>query len=132
MDRVSSMDAFLAYALTESLNAEKKAQTCAQLIESGNKRIEESIKRASEADIEARDRVNIPLKEYEKMKMTIQKLTDLNLQYEEWFDKIGFPYALEVIPDSVKRWSTEVTGGPLNIPRIRFRVEFDVKKRMMP
>lgn len=92
----------------------------------------DAIKHASNADVEARDRVDITLKEYECMKQMIKELTGLVHDYEAFFQKINFPFGEDVIPESIETtFSDNFQSSPLDPGKFRVRIEFEVKRRQV-
>ena len=64
-------------------------------------------------DFETRDRVDISLKEYEKMKDRIRELESKKDAYEKILSKFNFPIDAQVVPGSVK---TSYKESPMSDP----------------
>ena len=93
--------------------------------------VTDAIERSSKADIEARDRVNISLGEYERMKDDIRNLQYLVRDYEAFLEKIRYPFGEKVIPETVKTWYTNrdpISLNPLAPNRMRIRIEFEIER----
>lgn len=98
-------------------------------LKSTGKSITDSIANATEADIKARDRVNISLVEYKSLIHRIKELEWENRVCRTMLDKIKIPYTENIDPDSVEVLYTDLIGNPLDFTRkIRYRIEFDIIK----
>ena len=64
-------------------------------------------------ELETRDRVDISLKEYEKMKDRIRELESEKDAYEKILSKFNFPIDAQVVPGSVK---TSYKESPMSDP----------------
>ena len=87
-----------------------------------NEILAEKIEAATKADIEARDRVDISLEEYNHMKNQIRKLEVENGRLKTLLEKIRFPFSLNVVPDTI---STCYCHDPMDFMvnvEIRFKV----------
>lgn len=90
----------------------------------------EAIAKYTKMEVEARNRVDISLAEYESMKEQIRKLEDENASFKRVLDKLHFPvHAIDrVKPDTVKVLCSENEGDPLKPSSLKYRIEFDVEQ----
>ena len=79
----------------------------------------------SKAEIKARDRVNISLEEYKRMKKENEQLRYDNEQLRNYFAKLEFPVDLRIIPDSIRTEYSEDLMRSL----VHWRIMFDVEGR---
>ena len=56
----------------------------------------------SENEIKSKDRVNISLEEYERMKKEIEELKNENYSYENYFKRLNFPYDVKPIVGTIE------------------------------
>ena len=68
-------------------NVEKAARTIAE----SNRELTKAIEAASNAEIKARDRVDISLEEYERLKEREKQLSSVKEYYEKLLSKLGVP-----------------------------------------
>lgn len=116
------LDKYLAYTVINnaSMNASRSLS-----------KVAEAVERASKAEVESRNRVDITLKEYEQMKDDIRVLNGLVRDYEEFFNKINFPFGEKVIPETIQTMYSDVySRNPLDPGKIRVRIEFEVERRI--
>lgn len=116
------LDKYLAYTAMNnaSMNASRSLS-----------KVAEAVERASKAEVESRNRVDITLKEYEQMKEDIRVLNGLVRDYETYFEKIGFPFGEKVIPETIQTMYSDVySQNPLDPRKIRVRIEFEVERRI--
>lgn len=66
-----------------------------------NKRLETTLRENLERDIAARDRVDISLQEYLKMKRDGEDLSAENMRLKAFFRKIGLPINIPIIEGSI-------------------------------
>lgn len=114
------LDKYLAYTAINnaSMNASRSLS-----------KVAEAVERASKAEVESRNRVDITLKEYEQMKEDIRVLNGLVRDYEEFFNKINFPFGEKVIPETIQTTYSDVySRNPLDPGKIRVRIEFEVER----
>lgn len=92
------------------------------LIAESNREYARKLKEISDAEIKSKDRVNITLEEYETMKKQIEWLEYEVRRLQSIFEKIEFPFNLDVIPDSIE---TTYCNDHLNFRKI-FNIQFAV------
>ena len=100
-------------------------------IAESNRQLGDKLEAISKAEIQSKDRVDIPLSEYERMKSQIAKLESDNRQLHGILEQIEFPFELvdSIIPGSFETYYTD-NPNPVSLARIRrFRIEFDVDRR---
>ena len=76
-----------------------------------------------EADVKARDRVNISLEDYNDMRNQIRKLETENHRLKYFLEKIHFPFNLNVVPDTI---CTRYNSDPMDFMvgvEIRFKID---------
>lgn len=88
-------DGLIAHAISESAVAAKSAN-----IAMG--KVAEAIETASIADLQARDRVDISLAEYNRMRSEINALKFENCRLKELLEKIEFPLDVKILPGSLR------------------------------
>lgn len=95
-------------------------------IKTASKELSDRMSEISRDEIKARDRVDISLEEYERMKEEIRFLRAENAKFREIYESMKIPADLDIIPDSIEveysydhRWM-----------RTRYRIMFDVDGRI--
>ena len=81
-------------------------------IAQSNDRLAHTLSENSKREVAARDRVDITLAEYLKMKEDIEILTRENQRLTDFFLKIGLPINFPIIPDSIQKY---VSDGPFDV-----------------
>ena len=81
-------------------------------IAASNDRLANTLHDNSVREVAARDRVDITLAEYLKMKEDIATLTSENRRLTDFFLKIGLPIDLPIIPSSIQKY---VSDGPFDV-----------------
>lgn len=81
-------------------------------IAASNDRLANTLHDNSVREVAARDRVDITLAEYLKMKEDIEILTRENQRLTDFFLKIGLPIDFPIIPDSIQKY---VSDGPFDV-----------------
>ena len=94
-------------------------------ISQGTIQLTETIEAANDKEIEARDRVNISLEEYNKLVSKVRILENENSNYRKFFNALGVPYDLPIIPESAILRKELL--GPLSIDTQKYQIEFDVR-----
>ena len=92
------------------------------LIAKSNREYNEKLEEISKAEIKSKNRVDISLEEYETMKKQIEWLEYEVRRLQSIFEKIEFPFNLDVIPDSIE---TTYCNDHLNFRKI-FNIQFAV------
>ena len=90
------------------------------VIAESNKEYAKKLEDISKAEIKSKDRVDIPLEEYETMKKHIEWLNWEVHRLQSILEKIEVPFDLDIIPDSIR---TSYCNDPANCRKI-FNVEF--------
>lgn len=99
------------------------------LIAKSNKEYNEKLEEISKAEIKSKNRVDISLEEYETMKKQIEWLEYEVRRLQSIFEKIEFPFNLDVIPDSIETTYCNDHSNFRRIFNIRFAVDdFEIKK----
>ena len=112
-----------AYAYLKGANTIAQSNDrLADSIASSNRKLGERLESISQAEIKSKDRVDISLEEYEKMKHTIKSLTCENDWLREILNRIEAPLDKKIIPDSIRTYYCE---DPMNF-RYVFNVEFAI------
>lgn len=108
---------YLAKAELRPMNYNAKIE-----LAKSNEMLAEKIEAATKADIEARNRVDISLEEYNTMKNDIRKLEVENGRLKTLLEKINFPFSLNVVPDTIStRYCHDAMDFMVNV-EIRFKV----------
>ena len=76
-------------------------------IAQSNDRLAHTLSENSKREVAARDRVDITLAEYLKMKEDIAALTAANQRLTDFFLKIGLPIDFPIIPGSIHKYVSE-------------------------
>lgn len=92
-------------------------------IRQANEELADRMSEISHAEIKAKDRVDISLEEYERMKHELEHYRGENAKFRAIFDSVKIPINLKIIPESIRTeymvdrqwWCT------------RYRIEFDVE-----
>lgn len=107
----------------------KSNNNLAETIRFSNRELGEKLENISQAEIKSKDRVDITLEEYERMKRTIEKLTFDNRCMSEVLDRIEVPIHRKIIPDSIRNYCTKDLAHHRCIYTIEFAIdEWDMDK----
>lgn len=81
------------------------------------------LKDISEAEIKSKDRVDITLEEYERLKSDLDMFRTQSMRLEAMFDRIGIPYHVfdKIVPESI---SVSTCDNHMNFMK-RFYIQFD-------
>lgn len=115
--KAAAMVAASNYAVAEA------SRENAREIAKSNDRLAGTLKENSEREVAARDRVDITLAEYMKMKTDIENLSAENRRLKALFGKIGLPYEVPILPDSICKWTFADVGRPFDFKK-KFLIEF--------
>lgn len=88
-----------------------------------NRELGQALKDISDAEIKSKDRVDITLEEYERMKNEISSLTYENRRLRNILERIDVPLDKEIVPNSIETYWCD---SPFDCKR-RFRIEFDIE-----
>jgi hypothetical protein len=118
-----------AYAYLKGAQAVAKSNDrLADTIACSNRRLGEKLESISQAEIKSKDRVDITLEEYERMKSEIKRLTYENEGMREILGKIEAPLDKKIIPDSIRTWYCEDIMNCRNIFHVEFAIdEWDMR-----
>ena len=78
----------------------------AREIARSNDRLAGTLRENSKREVAARDRVDITLAEYMKMKTDIENLSAENRRLKALFGKIGLPFDVPIMPNSIQKYMT--------------------------
>lgn len=117
--QISESNDRVAYAMRE--NGRAIAESNRQVAASYD-RLGDTLRENSAKEIAARDRVDIPLSEYLRMKEDIERLSSENRRLQALLGRIGFPFDLPVVPDSIRKY--ECLEPSLMDLTQRFMIEF--------
>lgn len=107
----------------------RRAAVC---IAVSNDRMSRTLRENSEREVAARDRVDITLAEYTRMKDTIEKLSAENRTLRNFFGKIGLPIDAPILPDSIHKMTCCNADNFLDFSQ-RFLIEFSCDmSRLLP
>lgn len=113
-----------AYAYLKGAQAVAKSNDrLADTIACSNRRLGEKLESISQAEIKSKDRVDITLEEYERMKSEIKRLTYENEGMREILGKIEAPLDKKIIPDSIRTWYCEDIMNRRNIFQVQFAID---------
>lgn len=112
----------LAYLMGADVIAESN-NNLAETIRFSNRELGEKLESISQAEIKSKDRVDITLEEYERMKRTIEKLTFDNRCMSEVLDRIEVPIHRKIIPDSIRNYCTKDLAHHRYIYTIEFAID---------
>ena len=87
-----------------------------------NRELGQTLKGISEAEIKSKDRVDITLEEYERMKYEISSLSYENNRLKNILERIEVPLDKEIVPNSIRSYWCD---SPFEFKR-RYRIEFDI------
>lgn len=87
-----------------------------------NRELGETFRSISEAEIKSKDRVDITLEEYERMKYEIGSLSYENNRLRNILERIEVPLDKEIVADSIRTYWCD---NPYDFKR-KFRIEFDI------
>lgn len=94
-----------------------------------NRELGEKLETISNAEIKSKDRVDISLAEYEKMKSKIRALSYEVDRLTHILKRIEVPLDKEIIPDSIETYWSEDAVNRRHIFNVRFAVnDFDLMK----
>lgn len=111
----------LAYLTSAGMIAQSNAKLGNDICKS-NRELGEKLESISKAEIKSKDRVNISLEEYEKMKREIKSLSYEVDRLTNILTRIDVPLDKEIIPDSIRtHWCDDALYH-----RHIFRIEFAV------
>lgn len=97
---------------------------------SANTQLSRTLKDISELEIRSKDRVNITLAEYERMKEEISDLSYENRKLRSIFEQIEFPFNEEIVPGSVNVfWADDIDFCNFTNRR-RCHIQFDVELKL--
>ena len=115
--KAAAMVAASNYAVAEA--SRENARQIAQ----SNDRLAGTLKENSEREVAARDRVDITLAEYLKLKQDIAELSEENRQLIALCGKIGLPYNVPVITDSIRKYTCMGSPSVFDFTQ-KFLIEF--------
>lgn len=118
--QVSESNDRVALAMLE--NGRHVASSNRQIAES-NDRLGAVLRENSDKEIAARDRVDITLSEYLKLKQDIAMLSEENRTLKALYGKIGLPCDVPILPDSIRKYQCFDFGGLMDFTQ-RFLIEF--------
>ncbi len=95
----------------------------ARKVAASNDRLAATLRENSQKEIAARDRVDITLAEYLKLKQDIAVLSDENRRLRALFGKIGLPCDVPILLDSIRKYQCLDFGGCMDFTQ-RFLIEF--------
>lgn len=107
---------FNKYIISDNNEAARK-------VAASNDRLAATLRENSQKEIAARNRVDITLAEYLKLKQDIAELSDENRRLIALFGKIGLPCDVPILPDSIRKYQCLDFGGPMDFEQ-RFLIEF--------
>lgn len=111
----------LAYLMGADMIAQSNEKLGNDICKS-NRELGEKLEAISNAEIRSKDRVNITLEEYEKMKNEIKSLSSEVYRLSRILERIDVPLDKEIIPDSIRTyWCDDALHC-----RHKFIVEFAV------
>lgn len=86
------------------IHSEDNSREAARILDGSIARFGNKLAEISREEVKARDRVDITLAEYERMKNLISDLSAENRRLRGVFEKIGVPADLPIIQDSIRRY----------------------------
>lgn len=95
----------------------------AREVAKSNDRLAHTLSENSQREVAARDRVDITLTEYLKLKQDIAELSEENRYLKALYGKIGLPYDVPILPDSIRKYQCFNIQGCLDFTH-RFLLEF--------
>lgn len=95
----------------------------AREIAKSNDRLSGTLRENSEREVAARDRVDITLAEYLQMKKQIQELSEENRYLKALCGKIGLPYDVPILPDSIRKFTAMSVPSFMDFTK-KFLIEF--------
>lgn len=99
------------------------SRDAARILARSYKQLSDSMRETSEREIESRNRVDITLAEYERLKEENQRLRRENDFFEKCLIKMGVPPDLPIIQDSIKRCYCRDPIGSMDGVRIEFKFD---------
>mgnify|MGYP007115353352 CR=1 FL=1 len=118
--QISESNDRVALAMLE--NGRHVASSNRQIAESNN-RLGDILRESSDKEIAARDRVDITLSEYLKLKQDIAMLSEENRTLKALYGKIGLPCDVPILPDSIRKYQCIDSPGFMDLTQ-RFLIEF--------
>lgn len=111
----------LAYFMGADMIAQSNKRLGEDILQS-NRELGETLESISKAEIKSKDRVNITLEEYEKMKNEIKSLSSEVYRLSRILERIDVPLDKEIIPNSIRTfWCDDAINN-----RAKFIIEFAV------
>lgn len=101
----------------------QEVRHAARDIAKSNDRLGATLRENSKREVEARDRVDITLAEYLKLKQDIAELSEENRRLIALCGKIGLPYNVPVITDSIRKYTCMGSPSVFDFTQ-RFLIEF--------
>lgn len=111
----------LAYLMSADMIAQSNAKLGNDIL-NANRELGKKLEDISNAEIRSKDRVDISLEEYEKMKNEIKSLSSEVYRLSRILERIDVPLDKEIIPDSIRTYWCD---DAINF-RHKFIVEFAV------
>jgi hypothetical protein len=107
------------------INDNHSAVTAANITAKSNKELGEKLESIAKDEIKSKDRVDIPLKEYLKMRERIRVLEEQNSRMGVLINRIGIPFEEldKIDPNTVNVYHNE---NPTRFTR-RYQIIFDVE-----
>ena len=87
-----------------------------------NRELGERLQRISDDEIKSKNRVNISLEEYERMKHEIKSLSYESDRLRDILERIEVPLDKEIVPDSIRSYWCDDRAEF----KRKFRIEFDI------
>ena len=97
------MNKKLSYLMSANMIAQSN-KILGNDILNANKELGEKLEAISNAEIKSKDRVDISLEEYEKMKREIKSLSSEVYRLSRILERIDVPLDKEIIPDSIRTY----------------------------
>lgn len=82
----------------------EEMHNAAKEVAASNDRLAHTLTENSKREVAARDRVDITLAEYLQMKEQIKELSEENRYMKALCGKIGLPYEVPILPDSIRKY----------------------------
>lgn len=99
------------------------ALEAARKIAASNAQLADKMAEISSKEIDARNRIDITLAEYERMKNQISELSDENSRLKKSFEKLSIPSELPIIPGTIHRYYSEDAINHQYTIRVEFKVD---------
>lgn len=84
----------------------EEMHNAAKEVAASNNRLAHTLTENSKREVAARDRVDITLAEYLQMKENIENLSAENRRLKTLFGKIGLPFDVPIMPNSIQKYTT--------------------------